>query len=291
MLGGGQAGGGTMQRLSLACPHQLQSRWRPGPSHGVPPFVQTCPTGPPAGRLLPPQHWPSSCCSCSVPLSSLRLRSPEGCRVAWPCWGHPDALSPVGEPATSCQVAPQIPEFSTEQARPPSAWPWGLKGLQPWAVFPFWTWTLLKQGSPRGSELGDTIFAQDQPSVGPAIRRDSCGEGVRAVGRATCPAPASSSACQAQTCSARVASPVVLHPLQRGGAAQHHTPSLCTFWGLLVLGTSLPTAAGEDGQAAGDRVALSTICNTGGRSPAEGCGPRAWDGFAENVTLVRNCET
>lgn len=80
-------------------------------------------------------------------------------------------------------------------------------------------------------------------------------------------------------------------PAKRWGPAQRRTPSLCAFWGLLGLGISLPTAAGKARQAAGDGVTVGTIGDAGGRSLAEGRSPRAWAGFAENVTLVRNCET
>lgn len=88
------------------------------------------------------------------------------------------------------------------------------------------------------------------------------------MGRATCRTPAPGSACSAQTCSVRVASPAVPLPLQWGGAwSAPHAQPMQILGGVMGLDTLLPTAMGKPGQAAGDGVTISHRLQCGRPEP------------------------
>lgn len=250
MTGDGQARGGTAQRLSLACPHHLGSspvgdsqvhptgsllsgrcaRWAPQQGACLLPSTSPPPPRAPAAPALTQQPKPEK---------------PGGLQRGLATLGAPSPTVPSGWSCHLLLGAPRLLECPAGQARLPSAQaqPWGLKALQPWVAFLFWTHTLLKEGShhPGGPLfLHRTSRSSTEKSL--LSQRDGCRERAQAGGRTTRPTLAP------QTCLVRVASPAVLLPLQWGVPAQLCTPSLCTFWGFSGLGTSLPTAADNPGR-------------------------------------------
>ena len=225
MLGGGQPGGGTVQRLSLACPHHSEGDSQVQPMGSL----LLCRHTRQALRRVPAASPPPSLLlqrSLLLRPSSPGPSSPKGCRAARPHRGHPAPLSPASGPATSRQVAPQLPGSPAEQTRPlcaaTAAGPQG----NPASCSHFGHVRCPNREVPISGLLFLHRTSLSSAEKSPLSRGDGCGEGAQAVARATRPAPAPGSACPAQTCSVRVTPPTVPPPQRWGGAcsAPHTQP-------------------------------------------------------------------
>lgn len=163
---------------------------------------------------------------------------------------------------------------------------------KPQVMFPFWTHMLPKRGSPH---LRVIAFAQDKPlqdrEVSPLLvgwlRGGGTGSGEGNVPRSG-----------TRLC---LLSPNLLGsgrfssspaPPQWGGAwSAPHAQPMQIWGGSWVWTRCFPRRWVNPGRLLEMGSPSATVCNAGGQSPAEGWSPGAWAGFAENVTLVRNCKT